>query len=325
MRDLSQISYRLGRVREREGLSLREFVEVIEDRTGFRIGHDSARRYETDRTRVPAEYVAEVCRAFGVASDWLLFGEGPIERPPTPVVERAFQEVTRIVRQVRGLRSVAPQRRVLEMVRREWEFFVEGLPPRHHLREAIIESWDRSRNAGVVADDEESRLRRVPREDLARRLRAHGDLVDAAERHLAWLSTAATDLPHVAYVVCRDGIVLHAETPEPQLLDQWGLEPGHDWSEEAMGTNGAGTALASDSTVAVIGPEHYVRAVQGCTCVAAPVHDPDGEIVGAIDLSTSFAGWRPHRLVYVAYAAAMIERELGRRRGGSGLAGAARA
>lgn len=325
MREVSQISYRLAQIREREGLSLREFVEVLEDRTGFRVGHDSARRYETDQTRVPADYAAEVCRAFGVASDWLLFGEGPIERPPPLVLERAFEEVTRVVRRVRGLRSVAPKRRVLEMVKREWEFFLEGLPPRHRLREAIIESWDRSRSAGVPADSDDARYERVSREELVRRRRAHRDLVEAAERHLAWLSTATNDLPHVAYVVCRDGIVLHAEASDPRLVEQWGLEPGHDWSEETMGTNGAGTALVSGSATAVIGPEHYVRAVQGCTCLAAPVRDADGEIVGAIDLSTSFTGWRPQRLVHVAYAAAMIERELQSDADQDRMAGSARA
>lgn len=325
MRDLSQISYRLARIREREGLSLREFVEALEDRTGLRVGHDSARRYETDQTRVPADYVAEVCRAFGVSPDWLLFGEGPVERPPTAVVERAFQEVTRIVRRVRGLRTVAPKRRMIELVRREWEFFVQGLPSRHHLRETIVQSWDRSKSAGVVAETDETPFQRIPADELARRRRAHRPLIEAADRHLGWLSATVNDLPHVAYLVCRDGIVLHAVSSEPRLLEEWGLEPGHVWSEEAMGTNGAGTALASGSVAAVIGPEHYIRTVQGCTCLAAPVRDDTGEIVGAIDLSTSFAGWRPHRLVFVAYAAAMIERDLRRPTGGDRIAGSATA
>ena len=49
-----------------------------------------------------------------------------------------------------------------------------------------------------------------------------------------------------------DGIVLLSRGNH-QVMLLYGLCPGFDWSEKTMGTNGAGTALVTDSAVAVIG------------------------------------------------------------------------
>ena len=76
-----------------------------------------------------------------------------------------------------------------------------------------------------------------------------------------------------------------------------------------MGTNGAGTALVAARPVAVIGPEHFSTAFGNCTCTAAPVR-VDGQVIGAIDVSTSVTDATPDRLTVVAHAAFVIEREL---------------
>lgn len=53
-----------------------------------------------------------------------------------------------------------------------------------------------------------------------------------------------------------------------------------------MGTNGAGTALATDSAVAVISPHHYQLPFEEATCLAAPLHSRTGDLIGAVDFST---------------------------------------
>ena len=66
----------------------------------------------------------------------------------------------------------------------------------------------------------------------------------------------------------------------------YGLCPGFDRSEKTMGTNGAGTALATDSAVAVISPHHYQLPFEEATCLAAPLHSRTGDLIGAVDFST---------------------------------------
>lgn len=76
-------------MRRAEGLTLREFGE----RVG--VSHAAVGGYEpggkTDK--IPADYVARVCEAFGVSADWLLLGRGAMrgEAPaeiPDDVLER---------------------------------------------------------------------------------------------------------------------------------------------------------------------------------------------------------------------------------------------
>jgi len=106
---------------------------------------------------------------------------------------------------------------------------------------------------------------------LQRRSEANADLLALAQPHLEWASTALTQVPHVVFLTDRDGIVLHSTGTHPHPGDL-GLVPGHDWSERALGTNGAGTALAANQPVAVVGPEHFNRWLHSCACTAAPVH-----------------------------------------------------
>jgi transcriptional regulator of acetoin/glycerol metabolism len=191
----------------------------------------------------------------------------------------------------------------------EWKRFLEGLPPGGCLRLVILDSWGRSRAAGVDPEPPRFQPSRVGDDDLERRLEADADLLAVAGPHLVWASTALSQVPHVVYLTDRDGIVLHSTGTGPQRRDL-GLLPGSDWSECTTGTSGAGTALAANQPVAVVGPEHFNRWLHDCTCAAAPLHAPDGTLIGAVALSTGVADGNPERLVLAASVARQIRQEL---------------
>jgi sigma-54 dependent transcriptional regulator, acetoin dehydrogenase operon transcriptional activator AcoR len=132
-----------------------------------------------------------------------------------------------------------------------------GLPIEHPIRHVILESWRRSRDAGVEPEPHQLSLRRVPNEDLQPRLAANDELIHAARPHLYTLSQLMLGRSHVAYLVDRDGIVLDAVGNGDGMMEQFSLLPGYDWSEATMGTNGAGTALTTKQTVTVVGAEHF--------------------------------------------------------------------
>jgi PAS domain S-box-containing protein len=191
----------------------------------------------------------------------------------------------------------------------EWKRFLQGLPPGGCLRLGILDSWDRSRAAGVDPEPPRFQPSRVGDDDLERRLEANADLLAVARPHLEWASTALSQVPHVVYLTDRDGIVLHATGTGPRRRDL-GLLPGYDWSERTTGTSGAGTALAANQPVAVVGAEHFNRWLHDCTCTAAPLHSPDGTLIGAVALSTGVADGNPERLVLAAGVARQIGQEL---------------
>jgi signal transduction histidine kinase len=180
------------------------------------------------------------------------------------------------------------------------------------LGRVIAESWQRSTTTGLGTSTDEMNFHRVSDDDLQLRQQANANLMEVALPHLKWLSEWLANISHVAYLVDRDGIILFS-TGTYDNAGAFGLSPGHDWSERTMGTNGAGTALAADDPVTV-SPEHISGPFPGFTCMAAPVHDPEGQVCGAIDISTSAEDANEERLAVMAHIAFVIDRELAHRR-----------
>ena len=160
----------------------------------------------------------------------------------------------------------------------------DRMPPKAP-RPIIKQLWSRSRAFGVPAAPERLPLYRVSRFELQARLDLNRNLLAAARPRLDSYSQQLQDASHVLYVVDSDGIVLHA-AGDVRLRKAFGISPGYDWSERRMGTNGAGTALATGQPVAVHGEEHYCALCAVATCIAAPVLGAFGRVIGAIDLTT---------------------------------------
>ena len=57
---------------------------------------------------------------------------------------------------------------------------------------------------------------------------------------------------------------------------------GAGWSEEEAGTNAIGTVLVIKESIQVTGSEHYCRMHHGITCSAAPIFDPQGNLLGTL-------------------------------------------
>jgi transcriptional regulator with PAS, ATPase and Fis domain len=85
---------------------------------------------------------------------------------------------------------------------------------------------------------------------------------------------------------------------------------GANWQESVRGTNAIGTALASRRVVNVFGSEHFCRENHFLTCSAAPILDPQGEIVGILNISGHYRLHEPHLLGSVVSAARAIENRL---------------
>lgn len=189
-----------------------------------------------------------------------------------------------------------------------WPRYLEGFPHESGVRSAILTSRDKTGDDPKRERPEGAAPRRVDSLELATRKAQSAALLDVATPHLEWISAYLGQKPHVVYLVDFEGIVLWS-TGTREMLDSAPLAPGYDWSEAAMGTNGAGTALASGNAIAIIGDEHFDR-WSGCACTAAPIRGPNGQILGAIDVSTGRDDATPERLAVVSHVAWAIEREL---------------
>src|SRR4051812_32571253 len=185
------------------------------------------------------------------------------------------------------------------------------------LRAPIVDSWRRSRDAGIIAacrswsapvaaerDEASARWESHPLRVVAPLIRdCLGGIADESD-HLIVLSDAA-------------GILLQL-TGNARLrsraADAMNFTEGALWSEHGSGTNAIGTALAADHAVQIFAAEHFVEVVQAWTCSAAPMHDPDtGELIGVIDLTGLEKSVHPHSLAIVMTAARAVEGHLRQR------------
>ena len=108
------------------------------------------------------------------------------------------------------------------------------------------------------------------------------------------------------------GTVLHTLGDDEFLskAERVALRPGVLWSEQRRGTNAIGTALAERSAVQIHGHEHYLRANHILTCSCAPIRDPMGQVIGALDVSGDHRAPHKHTLALVRMSAQMVENHL---------------
>jgi len=109
-----------------------------------------------------------------------------------------------------------------------------------------------------------------------------------------------------------DGVVL--DTVSDQLFADSApgrsIVPGSMWNERDVGTNALGLCLQERAPVAVYGREHYFRDLGRISCMAAPILDSRGEVVGLIDASCAIEFRQQHTHALVKMAAATIENSL---------------
>ncbi|MDQ1006212.1 hypothetical protein QFZ82_000697 [Streptomyces sp. V4I23] len=173
------------------------------------------------------------------------------------------------------------------------------------LRHEVTESWVRSlisvdpgRDSAPVTDEGAvhhrwagSPLRR-PVDDLA------GELHSIAED--AGFVTAVTDESGTILWTCGGPTMR-------RRAEQVNFAPGGRWDEQAMGTNALSLALSTGRPSTVFSAEHLVTALHGWVCYCAPIHGPDGRVLGVLDLSTTWDRSHPLAMSTVRTLVSAIE------------------
>ena len=179
--------------------------------------------------------------------------------------------------------------------------------PSAHI-EIIDQSHERCAALGL------SRIERPDHDPLGR-----SDLTLARERNLRLYSHAAPVMEmlheqivnsHSMVVLCdAAGTIIHSIGDDDFLAkaSKVALQPGVNWSEPAKGTNAVGTALVAELPTLVHADEHFMHANHFLTCSAAPILDPRGNILGALDVSGEHPSYHPHTMALVKMSARMIE------------------
>jgi hypothetical protein len=214
--------------------------------------------------------------------------------------------------------ATAPATRAREL-REAWESFIgspEGFTADARgwsVREPIAASWRRSAAAGVDPSGRRVAPVVADSDEASARWEIH-PLAAMAPLIRSCLAATADESRHLIVVSDANGVLLWMEgnaTVRMQAADSMNFAEGALWSEGGAGTNAIGTALAARHAVQVFASEHFNEAVQGWTCAAAPVTDPDtGQLVGVIDLTGEMSSVHPHSMAVATATAQAVEAQL---------------
>lgn len=201
-------------------------------------------------------------------------------------------------------------------------FVSTGSAPARLVRRVVVDSWRRSARIGIDPDRVSAPVD-LSDPELAAVRRSHplAAGIPTARRLLL-----QPDAGWVAALTDHTGRLLWVEGDRSvrRSIEQIGFVEGGVWREDTAGTNAPGTALATDAEVQVVGAEHWARSVHPWSCAAAPVHAPDGRVVGVLDVTGGPAAGTPMAMSLVRATAAVLEAGLaaapvaGRLPGGAG-------
>ncbi|WP_431956324.1 GAF domain-containing protein [Nocardia lijiangensis] len=178
------------------------------------------------------------------------------------------------------------------------------------LRPLVLESWLRSLRTGVDPMDVLSE-RGLRGADLQRYRDAHpiAGLMPLIDKLLVE-DAARTGL--IVAIADQFGRVLsvHGKPEQVTAAAEIGLRAGDDLSERRVGTNAVGLVVRTGRAAWIHGPEHFLHRMHQITGAAAPVHDPDGRLVGVLVIAGGVRVAKPEILALVKATATAAEMDL---------------
>ncbi|ART68770.1 diguanylate cyclase [Mycobacterium dioxanotrophicus] len=176
-------------------------------------------------------------------------------------------------------------------------------------RSIIEDSWNRLRAKGINPDEHNP-----PRiETGLELLRQSSGLVGVLGDVTRGLESVIQEGDNILVIADARGRVLW-RSGSPRVLalaDRLGFIEGACWSENAVGTNGIGTALVSHSAVQIFSAEHFLRSHHPWTCAGAPIRDPrTGQVIGIVDVSGPAPTVHPTTVALVDLVARLAESQL---------------
>jgi transcriptional regulator of acetoin/glycerol metabolism len=186
-----------------------------------------------------------------------------------------------------------------------------GETPENDQPELIAQSHERSKSYGLRTYESPD-FCPVQQSELKTQIERSQSLFTHALPVMETLYSQIINTQSMVILTDTSGLILHSLGDDDFLAraSKVALQPGALWSEESRGTNAIGTALAEAKPTLVHASEHYLEANRFLTCSCAPIFDPYGKTVGALDVTGDHRGFHKHTMALVRMSAQMIENQL---------------
>jgi len=160
--------------------------------------------------------------------------------------------------------------------------------PSASARSALYASWTRSMTRYGLDPQERRPPRRLDQRELAEAQARMASLLQAAGPSLDRLYEAVGDTGCCVLFTDRNGVPVdrRGHHADDETFHRWGLWTGTVWSEAEEGTNGIGTCLAEERPLTIHCGQHFHARNTGLSCTVAPIHDHQGRLAAALDVSS---------------------------------------
>ena len=200
---------------------------------------------------------------------------------------------------------------VIHLIEEAWNrYVVNDILDIQKLRPEVASSWQRCRN--LKLDPYTQVNADIKGHELKERLRLNHHLVTIARPFMQNLYSYISGSGYQVVLADKDGFLLET-IGDPEIIKltkQIQLCPGGNWDEASKGTNAIGTSLVERRPIHVFAREHYCQPNHFLTCSASPIFDPDGLLLGALDITGDYKAFNPHSLAMVVASVNAIENQL---------------
>ncbi|TBO34481.1 sigma-54-dependent Fis family transcriptional regulator [Aquabacterium lacunae] len=178
-------------------------------------------------------------------------------------------------------------------------------------QDALRKAHHRSAQFGLSSNDQPD-FSSLPKADLDGALDENRFLFQHAAPVMATLYDQIANTHSMVLLTSAKGLVLHSlgDSDFLEKASRVALTPGMDWSEQSKGTNAIGTALSEAEALTVHGSQHFMNANKFLTCSCAPIYDPHGAVIGALDVTGDHHSFQKHTLALVRMSVQMIENHM---------------
>ena len=180
----------------------------------------------------------------------------------------------------------------------------------HKIRPEVAHSWQRCRNLKV--DPYGQSTAEIKGNELKERLQSSQHLIKIARPFIHNLYGFVKGSGFQIVLADSNGYVLEV-IGDPEIVKktrQVQLCPGGEWSEPHKGTNAIGTAIVEKKPLQIFAREHFCQPHHFLASAASPIFDPEGAMVGVLDITGDYKSFNSNTLSIVVAAVSAIENQL---------------
>ncbi|TYO95240.1 transcriptional regulator of acetoin/glycerol metabolism [Geothermobacter ehrlichii] len=193
-----------------------------------------------------------------------------------------------------------------------WQKFVTKKEfNREEVRDVILQSWQNCTKLGI--SPYQKKVNRVfTGEELQKRINENQALIKVSLPVMENLYRFVAGSGFVVTLTDKEGIILVSIGDEDvaESFAKGNFVAGADWSEASAGTNAIGLSLSLGKPIQTFSYEHFCICSHHTTCSSAPIHDPQGRIIGVLDMTGTYEKVHSHTLGMVVAASYGIEMQL---------------